>query len=389
MVKWRYLGLAISPLALLAVASCGPKGQQPPGDAALPQVAYVTIKDQPVTLSAELPGRTSPYEASDVRPQVNGLILARLFREGDSVRAGQALYRIDPQPYEAQVANARASLAKARASIASSEALQRRYGELVKINAISRQDYENAITSAQQAVADVAAQQASLKTAQIDLARTVVKAPITGTIGRSTYTPGALVTASQTNALATIQRLDPIYFDIQLSSADMLRYRREMMSGAMTRGKGASEIRLKLEDGSIYPEPGTIKFADVTVDTATGSQVIRAVFPNPHGLLLPGMFARAELIEGTQAHAMLVPQRAISRDERGNPVAMVVAADGKLEPRPLTAPRTVGDSWLVTDGLRPGDKVVVEGAQNLRPGMPVKAVPYQAAAGRQASSQGK
>jgi len=372
MLKPRYTPAAASVFAILAVAGCGPANQQGASNGPLPQVAYVSITEKPVTLTSELPGRTSPYEASDVRPQVNGLILARSFL----VQQGQALYRIDPQPYEAQVASARAALAHAKASIASSASLQRRYSELVKINAISRQDYENATTSAEQSRADVAAQEAALRTAQIDMSRAVVRAPITGRIGRSTYTTGALVTASQVNPLATIQRLDPIYFDMQLSSVDMLRFRQQMLSGELTRGAGSSAIRLKLEDGSIYPIEGKAKFADVTVDPATGSQVIRAVFSNPHGLLLPGMFARAQVIEGTQAHAILVPQRAVSRDERGNPVVMVVTADSKIQPRSLTAPRTLGDSWLVTAGLKAGDKVVVEGAQNLRPGMPVKAVVY-------------
>ncbi|MBY8829768.1 efflux RND transporter periplasmic adaptor subunit [Hephaestia mangrovi] len=364
-----------SGIALL-LSGCG-HGQQQQQAAGPPQVSYVTVTQQPVTLSTELPGRTNAYETSDVRPQVDGLIKARLFEEGDFVRAGQPLYRIDAAPYQAQVASARAALAKARAAIASTSALARRYGELVKINAISRQDAEDAATNAEQAKADVAAQEAALQNAQINLGRTTVRAPISGRIGRSTYTTGALVTASQANPLTTIQRLDPIYVDIQESSADLLRLRQEMLAGKLAKDGDAARVRLTLEDGSAYPLTGKLKFTDVTVDPNTGSQVIRAVFPNPQHLLLPGMFVRAELVEGTRENAMLVPQRGVSRDEKGGAVALVVGADGKLQQRTLTAPRTVGQNWLVTAGLKPGDKVVVEGAQNLQPGTPVKAVQFR------------
>jgi len=361
----------------LILAGCGGSQQQASAPAGPPQVSFITATEQPVTLSSELPGRTSAYETSDVRPQVNGLILARLFQEGDLVHAGQPLYRIDPAPYQAQVASARAAVARARAAIASTQALARRYGELVKINAISRQEAENAQTGAQQAQADVAAQQAALRNAQINLTRTTIRAPITGRIGRSTYTAGALVTAGQTDALTTIQRLDPIYVDIQQSSADVLNLRQQIMSGDLSRGGGAARVRLKLENGSTYPTEGVLKFTDVSVDPTTGSQVVRAVFSNVRGLLLPGMYARAELVEGTKSNGLLVPLRAVSRDERGNPTTMVVGPDGKLQIRQITAPRTIGQNWLVTAGLRAGDKVVVEGAQNLRPGTPVKAVPLQ------------
>ena len=360
----------------LILAACGkPAAQQPP--AGPPQVTVVTVMLQPVTLTTELPGRTSPYETSDVRPQVNGLVRARLFQEGDNVAAGQALYRVDAAPYQAQVASAQAALARARATIASTAALARRYGELVKINAVSRQEYENAVGAAQQARAEVAAQSAALRSAQIDLARTTVRAPISGRIGRSKFTTGALVTASQAEPLATIQRLDPIYVDIQQSSADLLRLRRQVLTGELSRGGGAAAVRLRLEDGSVYPVQGVLRFADVTIDPNTGSQVIRAVFPNPNGLLLPGMFVRAELIEGVRANAMLAPQRAVSRDEKGNPTVVVVGADGKLQQRVLVAPRTIGQSWLVTAGLKPGDRIVIEGAQNLPPGTPVKAIPFR------------
>jgi len=365
----------IAPALVLILSACGGGQEQPP--AGPPEVGVVTVREQSVTLSNELPGRTSAYESSDVRPQVNGLIVARLFTEGDQVRAGQPLYRIDGAPYEAAAANARAALARSRAAIASSEALARRYGELVKINAISRQDYENAITSAQQARADVSAQQALLRSAEIDLARTTIRAPISGRIGRSTYTTGALVSASQTDALTTIQRLDPIFVDIQQSSADVLRLRQQLLAGDLTSASGNVKVKLKLEDGSTYPQEGVLKFTDVSVDPTTGSQIIRAQFPNPRGLLLPGMYVRAEFAQATKANGLLVPQVAVSRDERGNPTVLVIGAQNKLEMRPITAPRTVGDSWLVTGGLKAGDKVVVDGAQMLRPGVPVKPVAPQ------------
>ena len=377
-------GFAVAAMMLAPLAACGggnesqQQQQQGAGGPAAgpPQVSVITVQPQAVTLTSTLPGRTTAFETSEVRPQVNGLVTARLFTEGDYVREGQPLYRVDPQPYQAQVASARAALARARAAIASSAALQRRYGELVKINAIARQDYENAVTSAEQARADVAAQQAALRSAQIDLARTTIRAPISGRIGRSVTTTGALVSAAQTNPLTTIQRLDPIYVDVSQSSADLLKLRQQIAAGDLARGGTAARVRLRLEDGSVYPIEGKLQFADVSVDPNTGTQTIRALFPNPKGLLLPGMYVRAELVEGTKSNAILVPQRAVTRDERGNPSVLVVGADGKLQPRPLTAPRTIGDNWLVTAGLNPGDKVVMEGAMMLRPGMPVKAVPY-------------
>ncbi|WP_439650131.1 efflux RND transporter periplasmic adaptor subunit [Glacieibacterium megasporae] len=379
-------------LALLLAACAKPAAPSSPPPS---RVRYVTVQEQAVALTSQLPGRTSPYETSQIRPQVNGLVEARLFTEGDIVRKGQALYRIDAAPYLAQVANARAALARARASIASSAALARRYGELVKINAISKQDYENASTTSAQAQADVATQVAALKTAQIDLARTTIRAPITGRIGRSIYTTGALVTASQTDPLATIQRLDPIYVDFQQSSSDLLKLRQQILAGQIARD-GNAHVKLLLEDESAYGPLGTLRFADVTVDPTTGSQVIRALFPNPHGLLLPGMYVRAQLGEGVQKKAMLVSQRAVGRDERGNPTVMVVGAGNKTEPRTLQTTRIIGDSWLVTAGVKPGDRVIIEGGTTLRPGMSVvptrwdpNAKPEQAAPGGQAPASAK
>jgi membrane fusion protein, multidrug efflux system len=360
-------------LATLLAAGCHKAAPPPPPP---PPVGVVTVQLEPVTLTTELPGRTSPYESSEVRPQVDGIILRRLFQEGEIVHAGQTLYQIDPAPYAAQAANARAALARAQASIASTSALARRYGELVKINAIARQDYDNAIAGAGQARADVGAQRAALAAAEINLHRTAVKAPITGRIGTSAFTVGALVTAAQTQPLATIQRLDPIYVDINQSSADVLRLRKQLMSGELSRGGSAARVRLQLEDGSEYPIDGRFQFADVTVDQGTGSVTVRALFPNPQGLLLPGMYVRARLVEGTRAQGILAPQQAIGRDEKGGPTALVVGAGDKLEARALVAPRTIGDKWLVTGGLKPGDRLVMDGAMMLRPGAVVKPVPW-------------
>ncbi|PAX06815.1 efflux transporter periplasmic adaptor subunit [Sphingomonas lenta] len=370
----KRLGLAA---ALLSLGACGQgnvQAQQQGAPAPTP-VGFVTLTQQPVTLTTELPGRTTAFETSEVRPQVNGLVRARLFTEGDYVRQGQPLYRIDPAPYEAQVASARAALARAQAATGSSAALARRYGELVRINAIARQEYENAVTASNQTRADVAAQQAALRQAQIDLGRTTIRAPISGRIGRSIFTTGALVSAAQAEPLATIQRLDPVFVDIQQSSADLLRLREQMMAGNLSRGGGA-RVRLRLESGSVYPIEGTLRFADVTVDPTTGSQTIRAVFPNPNGLLLPGMFVRAELVEGVQSQGILVPQRAVTRDERGRATVMVVGRGDRAEPRTIQTSRTVGDAWLVTGGVAPGDRVIVEGAMMLRPGMPVQPRPF-------------
>jgi membrane fusion protein (multidrug efflux system) len=358
---------------LLALSACGKKEQPaaPPPTA----VSYVVLAEQPVALSTELPGRTAAFETSDVRPQVNGLIRERLFVEGDMVRQGQPLYRIDPAPYQAAAASARATLAKARASIASSAALARRYGELVKINAIARQEYENSQATAAANRADVAAAQAALRSAEIDLSRTVIRAPISGRIGRSLVTTGALVTQAQADPLTTIQRLDPIYVDIQQSSADILRLREQFLKGEVARA-GTTQVRIKLETGSMYGQTGTLRFADVTVSPTTGSQTIRAIVPNGAGLLLPGMFVRAALPEGTQTRALLVPQRAVSRDEKGQATVMIVGKDNKAEPRVIQTSRAQGDNWIVTGGLKPGDKVIVEGGMMLRPGMPVQAKPW-------------
>ena len=359
--------------AALLLSACGKKAPPPPPP---PQVGVVTVQMQPVTLTTELPGRTSPFESSEVRPQVDGIITRRLFQEGETVHAGQVLYQIDPAPYAAAAANARAALSRAQANIASTSALAQRYGELVKINAIARQDYENAVAAANQARADVAAQRAALQSAQINLRRTAIRAPITGRIGTSTFTVGALVTAAQAQPLTIIQRLDPIYVDINQSSVDVLRLRKQLLAGQVSRNGETAHVRLTLEDGSDYGREGKFQFSDVTVAQDTGTVTLRAIFPNPQGLLLPGMYVRAHLVEGTQAQGILVPQQAVSRDEKGNPQAYVVGAGDKLEVRPLTASRAIGNNWLVTSGLKPGDRLVMDGTMMLQPGTPVKPVAW-------------
>lgn len=365
--------LAAIAIALVLVAAYllfvdrAPPAQPPPP--ATP-VGIIVVAEQPVTLSTELPGRTSPYETSDVRPQVDGIIRARLFTEGDYVRAGQPLYRIDPVTYEARAANARAALAKAQASTIAADSQVRRYAELVKRDFVSKQLYDNALSAAGEARANVQAQAAALRSAQIDLDRTVIRAPISGRTGRSLYTTGALVQAAQDSPLTTIQRLDPIYVDIQQSSADLLRLRQQTIAGQLSADR--APVRLQLETGSVYPLVGTLSFADVTVDQTTGSQTIRAVFPNPQHLLLPGMFVRGELSQGVQSRGILVPQRAVGRDERGRPTVIIVGPNNIAQLRVIQADRTSGDNWVVTGGLKPGDKVIVDAGPLLRPGIAVK-----------------
>ena len=344
-----------------------PPAQAPPQPAA---VGVMIVSEQPVPLSTELPGRTSPFETSDVRPQVDGIIRARLFTEGDYVRAGQPLYRIDAVTYEARVASARAALAKARAATIAADSQVRRDAELVKRDFISKQLYDNAVAAAGEAQADVDVQAAALRSAEIDLDRTLIRAPISGRIGRSLNTTGALVQAAQSSPLTTIQRLDPIYVDIQQSSADLLRLRERTIAGQVANDR--APVRLRLESGSFYPLVGTLSFADVTVDPATGSQTIRAVFPNPQHLLLPGMYVRSQVSQGVQSRGILVPQRAVSRDERGRPTVMVVGKGNLAELRLIQAERSVGANWLVTAGLEPGENVIVDAGPLLRPGIPVK-----------------
>ena len=361
----------------LGLAGCG-KSQSAAqkGPAGPPEVGVVTIQPQRVAVTTELTGRTSASLIAEVRPQVSGIIQKRVFTEGSDVKAGQVLYQIDPATYQAAYASAKAAEARAEANLLPNRLKEERYKDLVKINAVSKQDYENAYAALKQAEADVASAKAAVETARINLAYTKVTAPISGRIGKSAVTTGALVTANQTAALATIQQLSSMYVDVPQSSAELLRLQQSIASGQLQRGGAQARVKLILENGSPYPQEGTLTFSDVTVDPSTGSVILRCVFPNPKQVLLPGMFVRAVVQEGVKDQAILVPQRGVTRNPAGNPMVMVVGAEEKVEPRVIKADRTVGDSWLVTDGLKPGDRVILEGIQKARPGTQVKAVPF-------------
>ena len=375
---------AVGVLAL--AAACAKKPAPPPQGP--PQVGYVTIKAEPVTRTTELPGRTSPTLSSDVRPQVNGIIKARLFVEGGDVTAGQVLYQIDPAPYQATLDQAKGTLANAEANLVTTRLQAQRYADLVKINAVSKQDNDNSQATYRQALATVQADQAAVESAAINLGYTKVRAPISGRIGRSSVTPGALVTADQTTALSTIQALSPIYVDVTQSADDLLRLRQALSGGQLEHAPSSARVKLVLSDGTPYPQEGVLKFSEVTVDQSTGSVTLRAVFPNPGKVLLPGMFVRAELNEGVYQNGILAPQQGVSHDPKGAATAFVVGADGKAQPRTLTTAEAIGDKWLVTDGLHPGDKLIVEGLLKVQPGVKVRAVPAGSAGGAPGSGAG-
>ncbi|MDP9900892.1 efflux RND transporter periplasmic adaptor subunit [Variovorax ginsengisoli] len=344
------------------------------------EVGITTLQTQAVALTTELAGRTTASLSSDVRPQVAGIIKARRFEEGSLVRAGQVLYQIDPASYQATVDQYVASLANAQASVSSAKLKSERYDDLLKIEGVAKQDADDARTSYQQAVATVAQQKASLASARINLEYTQVRAPISGRIGKSSVTPGALVTASQTDALATIRALDPIYVDVTQSSASLLRLRR-LLASAQGMQAGSTEVGLKLEDGSDYARKGRLKFSEVAVDEATGSVTLRAEFPNPDGTLLPGMYVRAVVDEAVDPQGLLVPQQGISRDAKGDATAMVVGNDNKVRSVTVTTQRSIGDKWLVSSGLAAGDRVVVQGNNKIKDGDTVKPVDAQSASG--------
>jgi membrane fusion protein (multidrug efflux system) len=356
---------------------CGKKTTAAVPPSGPPEVGIVVVNPQSVTLTTELSGRTSPFLIAEVRPQVGGIIQKRLFTEGSDVKAGQVLYQIDPATYRAAFASAGAALARAEANLIPARLKAERFSDLVKIKAVSQQDYDDAYASLKQSEADVAASKAAVETARINLAYTRVTAPISGRIGRSTVTDGALATANQTAALATIQQLSSMYVDVTQSSAELLRLKQNLASGLL-KNNGAAQARVKLllEDGSAYPLPGTLKFSEVTVDQSTGSVTLRAIFPNPKQTLLPGMFVRAILEEGVNENAILIPQRGVTRNPKGDAMVLVVGAHEKVEPRPIKVARTVGDNWLVSEGLKDGDRVILEGIQKAKPGTPVKAVPF-------------
>lgn len=352
----------VSAIAVAMLTLTGCQEDSTPQAQPTPEVGVVTLQAQPYALTSEVPGRTSAYRIAEVRPQVNGIIQKRLFTEGSEVKAGQQLYQIDPATYEAAYKSAQATLLSAKS-------LADRYKLLVNDKAVSQQAYDEARAASLQA-------DAALEQARIDLRYTRVMAPISGRIGRSAVTEGALVSNGQANAMATIQQLDPIYVDVTQSSKELLRLRRDLAEGRLQKASdSAAKVALKLEDGSRYAHEGTLEFSEVAVDESTGSVTLRAVFPNPDHLLLPGMFVHAELLSGVKENAILAPQQGVTRNQRGEPTAMVVNAENKVEQRVLKADRTAGNAWLVEDGLKDGDRLITEGLQFVRPGAEVRAVP--------------
>ena len=365
---------------LLILGGCGPSSNtgKPPGGGT-PEVAVVTIQPTQVAITTELTGRTSAYLVAEVRPQVGGIIQKRLFTEGADVKAGQKLYRIDAAPYQAVLDNARAALGRSKANLSTISLKAERMRELAADKAVSQQEYDDAAAALKQTEADIQFWKATVETARINLGYTTVKAPISGRIGKSGVTEGALVTAQQPLPLATIQQLNPMYVDVPQSSAEVLRLRNRIEDGRLSRnGRLRDKVRLTLEDGAKYPLEGALQFRDVTVDPTTGSVILRIVFPNPKGVLLPGMFVRAVVEEGVNPRALLIPQQAVMRDPKGNPLTLIVDGQGKVLQRPLTLDRALGDQWLVSSGLAAGEQVIVEGVQKVRPGATVKAVPYTA-----------
>lgn len=353
----------LSALVIVLVAACSPAPR--PATPPPPKVLVVTLKASAVPITTELPGRVAAFRAADVRPQVNGIILKRLFVEGSEVSAGQQLYQIDPAPYQATYDSASATLASAQAQA-------RRYKLLAASNAVSQQDFDNALAADLRAKADV-------ETAHINLVYTKVLSPISGRISRSAVTEGALVTANQPTALASVQQLDPVYVDVTQPSSTLLRLKREAAAGQLQQNNvGETRAHLRLEDGGDYTQIGTLQFSEVTVDEGTGSVTLRAVFPNPQRLLLPGMFVRAEIEEGVQKDALLVPQQGISHDQKGDATALVVGPNNVVELRVIGADRAIGDKWLVTSGLKAGDRVIVEGVQQAQPGAKVDPQEFEA-----------
>lgn len=341
------------------------------------EVGFVTIEPQRLELSAELPGRTNAYRVAEIRPQVNGIILKRLFEEGGAVKAGQQLYQIDPALYRAAYDSARAALARAEANAKVARVKAARYNDLVAVNAVSRQEYDDVSATLAQSEADVAAAKAAVDTARTNLAYTKVFAPISGRIGKSSVTEGALVTANQPTALAVVTQLDPIYVDLTQPSTDLLRMRRDIAEGRVEApGGGTAKVTLHLGEGEAsFGETGKLQFSEVTVDEGTGTVGLRAVFPNPRQELLPGLFVRATVEQGVLREAILVPQQGVVRNPDGSAAVWLVGADHKAERREVKAVRAIGDKWLVTEGVAAGDRVIVEGLQKVQPGAEVKAVP--------------
>lgn len=369
----------------LALTGCDDKQDQQGGQQ-MPEVGVVTLKTEPLQITTELPGRTVAYRIAEVRPQVSGIILKRNFVEGSDIEAGVSLYQIDPATYQATYDSAKGDLAKAQAAANIAELTVKRYQKLLGTQYISKQEYDQALADAQQATAAVVAAKAAVETARINLAYTKVTSPISGRIGKSSVTEGALVQNGQASALATVQQLDPIYVDVTQSSNDFLRLKQELANGSLKQENGKAKVDLVTSDGIKFPQSGTLEFSDVTVDQTTGSITLRAIFPNPDHTLLPGMFARARLQEGTKPAALLVPQQGVTRTPRGDATVLVVGADNKVETRQIVASQAIGDKWLVTDGLKAGDRVVVSGLQKVRPGAQVKVQEITADNKQQAAS---
>ncbi|WP_294911050.1 efflux RND transporter periplasmic adaptor subunit [Tatumella sp. UBA2305] len=368
----------LSPLAAIlmlsgsvALTGCDNNKTQASGQQQAPQVGVVTLHTAPLKITTELPGRTSAYRVAEVRPQVSGIILKRNFVEGSDIKAGESLYQIDPATYQAAYDSALGDLARAQANARIAELTVRRYKPLMGTKYISQQDYDTAVATAAQDNAAVQSAKASVETARINLAYTKVSSPISGRIGKSSVTEGALVQNAQTTALATVQQLNPLYVDVTQSSDDFLRLKSEMASGKLQQVNGKAQVTVVLDNGSTFSHTGTLEFSDVTVDETTGSITLRAIVPNPDNTLLPGMFVRARLDEGTNPNALLVPQQAITRTPTGQATAMVVGADNKVEVRTVTAEQAIGDKWLVTKGLSDGDKVITVGLQRAKPGAQV------------------
>ena len=359
--KWNMVLATL--LGGLLLGGCNGNGQsQPPRPA--PEVAVITVQPQKVVLTTELPGRASAFRVANIRPQVNGLILKCAFKEGSDVKAGDLLYQIDPAPYQAAYAQAGAAVAMAKASLPALRSRVERFKELLAVHAVGQQDYDDADAALRQMEAQLAASKAAMESARINLSYTPIKAPISGRIGKSNVTEGAIVTAYQPVPLATIQQLDHMYVDVPQSTADMLRLRQRLEDESLyCNVKDQREVSLLLENGISYPLKGTLQFLDVTVDSTTGSVLLRIIFPNPDYVLLPNMFVRAILQECVAEQAILIPQQAVSRDPKGNPLALVVGAEGKVQQRMLTLDRAISSEWLVSEGLAPGDRVIVEGVQ--------------------------
>jgi membrane fusion protein (multidrug efflux system) len=385
-----FRALPLSVAGALTLAGCNRKPAPPPAPPP-PKVGVLTLAPTSVDLTTELPGRTTAYLTADVRPQVSGLITKRLFTEGGDVQAGQQLYQIDPAPYQASYDSALATLAHDQAALQTARAKSARYKPLAAAQAVSEQDYDDARATAGEAAADLLSAKAGIETAKINLDYTRVSAPIGGRIGRSSVTPGALVTANQSTALATITQLDPIYVDVSQPATTLLRLRGELAAGKLASGgPNQAAVTLKLEDGSTYPTAGALQFTDVTVDQSTGTVLLRAIFPNPDHVLLPGLYVREELHEGTDPQALLVPQQAVSRNPHGDATVLLVGPGNRATEQVIQTDRVIGSQWLVTGGLKPGDQVIVDGLQLVHPGAPVQ--PVQAAAstpGQGAPGQGQ